>query len=326
MNSSPLRIAVIIPAYNSSAYVEDTIKSVLGQSRLADEIVLVDDGSTDDTAAVVARVSDKVTIVRQKNAGPGSARQRGAETTTAELLLFLDADDVLHEPALEKLSAALLGQPLAAIAYCPAEMWSPTDQGRTYVDALPGPAGEKIWEALLCSNFIRTPGCVLMRRLALNEVGGWDTSKNMKANEDWDMWLRLAEKHSFATVTEPLLKYRLHDASLSKNRPLMIKSIFVMLDKQRSRWKQNSSRLLAIDAGEWHNCKYLLGDVLCMARSAYAKGQIMSATTLVIEAVRMGMRSTLIHVFGVAKRRAFPGGACLAEGKKSRNISTAAEK
>jgi glycosyltransferase involved in cell wall biosynthesis len=306
MNTGSSRIAVIVPAYNASAFIADTIKSILGQSRLADEIVLVDDGSTDDTAAVAARVSDKVTIVRQKNVGTAGARQRGVEATTAELLLFLDADDILHASALEKLSAVLRCQPLAAIAYCPAEVWLPMDQGRTHIDTLPRPRGENPWETLLYSNFICTPGCVLMRRSALNEVGGWDTSKNMKANEDWDLWLRLAEKKSFALVTEPLVKYRMHGASLSKNRRVMIKSMFVVFGKQRSRWKHNSSRRLAVEAGEWHNCKYVIREMLRAARSSCSNGQIIMATTLVMEVLLMGSRPTLSHFFNVVKRRFFP--------------------
>jgi glycosyltransferase involved in cell wall biosynthesis len=303
MNTDPSRIAVIVPAYNASAYVEDAIKSILEQSRSADEIVLVDDGSTDDTAAIAARVSDKVTIVRQKNVGLSSARQRGAETATAEFLLFLDADDILHASALEKLSAALFCQPLAAIAYCPADMWSPMDQSRTHIDTLPRPSGEDLWKILLYGNFIRTSGCVLMRRLALNGVGGWGATKNIKANEDWDLWLRLAEKHSFTLVAEPLIKYRMHSASLSKNRLLMIKSMFVMFDRQRSRWKKNPSRRMAVDAGEWHNCKCVIPEILLMARSACAKGQMLLAATLLIEAFRMGTCPTLRRIFNVAPRR-----------------------
>ncbi len=304
MNTDPSRIAVIIPAYNASAYVEDAIKSILEQSRSADEIVLVDDGSTDDTAAIAARVSAKVSVMRQKNAGPASARQRGAEATTAEFLLFLDADDILHASALEKLSAALLRHPLAAIAYCPADMWSPMmNQGHTDIDTLPGHSGDNLWETLLYGNFIRTPGCALIRRLALNEVGGWDASKNLRANEDWDLWLRLAEEHSFTMVSEPLLKYRMHSASLSKNRLEMIKSLFVIFSKQRFRSKQNSNRRLVVDAGEWHNCKYVIQEILRMARSACAKGQMLLAATLFIEAFRMGTCPTLRRAFNVAPRR-----------------------
>jgi glycosyltransferase involved in cell wall biosynthesis len=297
MNITPPKIAVIVPAYNASAHIADAINSILGQSRSVDEIVVVDDGSTDDTAVVAAKASSKLIVVRQKNAGPANARQRGVESTTAEFLMLLDADDILHASALEKLSDTLLRHPLAALAYCPAEMWSPTDEGQTHVDALQKPNRENLWETLLYGNIIRTPGCVLMRRSALNEVGGWDMDVALKGNEDWDLWLRLSENHPFALVTEPLLKYRVHNASMSGNRAEMIKSMLVVFRKQRSRWKRNSSRRLAIDAGEWQGCKYAIREILHEARSAYSNGQVLLAAQLIIDVLRIGARPTLTRLF-----------------------------
>jgi glycosyltransferase involved in cell wall biosynthesis len=304
MNTVPPQVAVIVPAYNASAYIEDTINSVLGQSKPAVEIVVVDDGSTDNTAGVVAGISAKVTIVRQKNGGQGSARQHGVEATTAGLLLFLDADDILRASALEKLSAALLCHPLAALVYCPAEMWSPTGQIPSRADTLSEPVGEDFWGTMLRGSFIRTPGCVLLRRTALNEVGGWDPDLKLKGNEDWELWLRLAEKHSFVRVGEPLLKYRMHDTGFSKSRFKMFKSMFAMLKKQHSRWKQNPGRRQAVEAAEWRNCKYASLELWGEVRSAWSKGRVLQSMTRISEIIRIGTRPMLAHAFNSAPRRA----------------------
>lgn len=86
--------SVVVPAYNAARYLGDAIESILGQSRPADEIIVVDDGSTDDTAALVRRFGDAVRYVYQPNAGLGAARNRGIELSSGDCLAFLDADDV----------------------------------------------------------------------------------------------------------------------------------------------------------------------------------------------------------------------------------------
>ena len=299
VNSGSPRIAVVIPAYNSSAYIAAALDSILSQSRPADEIMVVDDGSTDDTAAVAAGVNSKVVVVRQKNAGSGSARRCGMEATTAEWLLFLDADDILCQPALEKLLAALRPHPTAALAYCTAELWSPGADVPSCADTLGSLDGNNAWGGLLYRNSIRTPGCVLIRRAALVEAGGWGTDPELKGNEDWELWLRLAENRPFVPVREPLLKYRVHSQAFSSDRRKMYRSMFAIFSKQRSRWKGSPARRRAVDAGEWHNCKYVLNEIWSGARSACARGQLVSAASLLMDAVRLGARPLFTRVLNV---------------------------
>jgi glycosyltransferase involved in cell wall biosynthesis len=297
MDARMSRVGVVIPAYNASRYIEETLGSVLGQSRPADEIVVVDDGSTDNTADIAAGVSGKITVLRQKNGGPGSARQRGADAATSEYLLFLDNDDILYSSALEKLSAALLSGPSAALAYCRAQLWSPTNQFPLHDDKLAMPEGKDAWAALLYGNFIRTPGCALIRREALIEVGGWDADLNLKGHDDWDLWLRLAETRPFAPVPESLLKYRLDGTGFSSNRGKMYESMFRVFCKQRSRWKPDPGRRLVIDAGEWDACKRVMKVILHDVRIAGLKGRLFRAIALCLETVRTCARPTVTHVF-----------------------------
>jgi glycosyltransferase involved in cell wall biosynthesis len=257
---NPFRTAVIIPAYNASSCIEETINSVLAQSQPVDEIVVVDDGSTDDTFKIAEAMGVPVKVVRQKNGGQGSARQHGVEITKAEALLFLDADDVLFPAALEKLSTALAENPAAALVYSRVEMWSPGDNSSPHPDSLITPSGDNLWDKLIYSNFIRTPGCSLIRRTALAEAGGWDTDVNLKGNEDWELWLRLSEKSPFAFIAEPVLKYRTHGGGFSSSRLKMYRSLFTMYRKQRFRCKGNALRQQAVNAAEWSNCKYIIAE------------------------------------------------------------------
>ena len=302
MNTDLPRIAVIVPAYNAVAHIRETIQSILEQTRPADEIVVVDDGSTDDTASVAAKVSDKVTVVRQKNGGQGSARQRGMKAVTADWLLFLDADDLLYPVALEKLAATLANNPVAALAYSTVELWSPGGSGISRLDTLVKPVQENVWCVLLNGNFIHTPGCVLMRRSALNAVGGWDVDDRLRGNEDWELWLRLAEKHSFVTVNEPLLKYRVHDAGYSKSRHKMFQSLFFMFGRQRARWKHDVNRSMAIDAAEWHNCKYVIQEIWRGNRPAGSMLKRPSLAIRICELVQIGARPTFHHFISAVPR------------------------
>jgi glycosyltransferase involved in cell wall biosynthesis len=312
MSAQGQRIAVVIPAYNASAYIAATLGSVLSQSRPADEIVVVDDGSTDDTAGIAAGVSSKVRVVRQKNAGQGSARQHGVELTTAEWLLFLDADDLLCETALEKLSVALVKNSRAALAYCIVELWSPDGTIPSRMDTLDRLEGKQVWHELLFGNCLRTPGCALIQRPALVAAGGWDADPRLKGNEDWDLWLRLAENRTFISVPEPLLKYRINNAGYSSGRRKMYRSMFALFSKHRSRWRNYASRRRAVAAGEWRNCKYVLIATWAETKSARVNGGMLAAVSLLAEVVRLGARPILMRMLRKGSRR-LPDGTGLEE-------------
>ena len=205
-------VDVIIPAYNAAPVIEAAIRSAQEQTSPPDRIIVVDDGSEDDTASVASALGPGVTVVRQPNAGPGSARGAGAALSSSGMLLFLDADDILRPEAIAKLRDALARHPKCAVAYCRAEPFSSSPGPRRRLDKLRDAEGD-VWFPLLRGNFIRTPGCVLMRREVLIEAGGWDAS--LPACEDWALWLRLAELTPFVRVPQELLRYRVHAGTLS---------------------------------------------------------------------------------------------------------------
>lgn len=251
-----MRISVIIPTYNREDLVGRTIESVLAQTRLPDEILVVDDGSQDNTASVIQRLAERTGgLVRyhpRVNGGQSAARNTGMEVASpdCDALLFLDSDDLLQPTTLAKLEQALLAEPDACLAFCRAQYINVDDQplivpNTALVDE---PRNGSMWNRLLQGNCIRSTGAVLIRRDALNAVGSFDAT--MCPNEDWDMWVRLAEKGKpFARVTEPLLLYRIHGNNISGNRKVMRETGLRVYEKQLQQYANDPEKVATIHAG-----------------------------------------------------------------------------
>ncbi len=207
-------VDVVIPAYNAESTLAETIDSVLAQTRPPARVIVVDDGSTDSTAAVAGRYGPAVELLRRPNRGPGAAREAGNEVARSDFVLFLDADDCLAPDALRRLRGPFDAQPEPIAVYCRAQPVFAPDADRSAYGALDDGAG-LVWSKLLETNFIRTPGCVLMRRSALAAVGGWEPRMQFAAHADWDLWLRLATRGPIERVDDPLLLYRVRPGSLS---------------------------------------------------------------------------------------------------------------
>ncbi len=178
-----MRVGIVTPAWNVARWIDGTIRSVLEQTHADWRMVVVDDGSTDATAALVGRVADpRVTLLRQANAGVSAARNAGlaALHPGADAVLFLDADDWLEPDALARLVLALDAAPDAVAASGPCEI-----AGRV----LRAPAGNLV-EALLRRNRFANGGHVLIRRSAAREIGPF--CLGLAYGEDWDYLIRLA--------------------------------------------------------------------------------------------------------------------------------------
>jgi cellulose synthase/poly-beta-1,6-N-acetylglucosamine synthase-like glycosyltransferase len=235
-----MRIGVVIPAYNRAALLVETLESILGQNPLPDEIVVVDDGSTDDTAArVEAYGSRGVRYIYQENAGLSAARNTGDASLSPEIeaVLFLDSDDRLLPDALRRLRAALAANPNACLAYGRPRFIGREGEPLTLEWGLEDFEGADLWARLAHRNFICTAGLTLLRRDALHRAGEWDTA--LKRAEDWDMWLRLAETGApFVRVTDPaapVLDYRVHPGTLSRTLDVTLPLENAMLAKHVAR-------------------------------------------------------------------------------------------
>jgi glycosyltransferase involved in cell wall biosynthesis len=210
-------IAVIIPVYNGARYLAEAIESVLAQTHPADKVIVIDDGSTDDSLAV-ARSFEGITVVAQKNAGVCASRNRGVEMAATKWVAFLDQDDAYLPEKLAIQLRALRANPNADI--CVAGLKAIRQVGYTdefkpeESDFVPPPAdeiGPRLYRELrMC------PGVFLMRRSTFLEVGGFEL--NSTPCEDWNLLLRLEQAQAnFVSCPEPVLRYRIHSSNNSND-------------------------------------------------------------------------------------------------------------
>ncbi|HTB82509.1 MAG TPA: glycosyltransferase family A protein [Candidatus Sulfotelmatobacter sp.] len=306
VNTPTPRIAIIIPAFNAAAYIAETLDSVLAQTLPPAEIIVVDDGSADNSAEIAATFSPQVKVLRQKNSGTAGARQAGAGVTNSELILSVDADDVLLPSALATLAAALRANPAAVLAVGAAEMWTPGAANPTGPDPdVVWPGEKNFWRDLLLGNRIRTTGCVLMRRSSLVAAGGWDPDRRLLGTEDWELWLRLVEQGPFARVPETVLKYRLHPGSfMVVQRRKVLVSAFATLAKHRARWRHDRDRSEAVANAEWANCVKVAHATLSDARMDLARGKFGAAFGALAETARLGTRPLAERILTIPRRHA----------------------
>ncbi|MBL8724826.1 MAG: glycosyltransferase family 2 protein [Planctomycetes bacterium] len=218
-------VAVVIPAHNAAQYLPLALDSLRQQTTVPAEVVVVDDGSRDDTAAVAERLG--ATVLRQDQAGPGAARNRGLRRATAEFVAFLDADDWFALSKLERSVATLQRLGARCVA---------TDAWLVRGDRVEHRKNERRFvpevvtmERLLRGNPIIC-STVMCRRTELLEVGGFDEAPDLLASEDYDLWLRLAAREPIAYLAEPLSFYRVHQGSLSANTRFL-RGVDRILDK-----------------------------------------------------------------------------------------------
>ena len=204
-------VSILTPAFDVARFIGAALDSVLAQTVSDWEMVVVDDGSQDGTAAVVASRRDpRIRLVRQANAGVSVARSRAIAEARGEAILFLDADDWLAPDALARLLASLRAAPEAVGAYGAfafvAEDAGPGDPPLRRKTG-PFPAGD-ILERLLVENLFANGGHLMLRRAAVDRAGSF--LSHVRYGEDWEYWTRLALQGPFAVVpgAEPLLFVR----------------------------------------------------------------------------------------------------------------------
>ena len=212
-----MRASVVIPCYNSLDFLPATVDSVLAQTFGDFELVLVDDGGTDDLAGWAATVDDpRVRVVRQDNAGVSAARNLGIDSARGELVVFLDSDDLWVPDALERLVACFDREPSLGLAY---GGWDVIDaagrpNGRVYVSTWEG----DVWEQFVIRNPVPA-SAVAVPRAVLVDLGGFEVNRDRFPIdvEDWELWVRIAAGHRVAVVSDVLVHHRLHDRNSSSD-------------------------------------------------------------------------------------------------------------
>jgi glycosyltransferase involved in cell wall biosynthesis len=216
-------ISVIIPTYNSAEYLPGAVESIRKQTVPPQEIIIVDDGSTDHTKQVVEKFKNDITYIHQKNSGPASARNRALKEVKGNYITFLDADDLWHPQKLENQIGKFrkindLGITLG---------FSFQDEFRSISDINPV-------KAKLHAKFILLLGSGLIKRSVFEEVGNFD--EDLIIGDDTDWFIRAREKGILISIQRELvLYYRSHNESLMKKRDVYRRSVFQLLKKAKDR-------------------------------------------------------------------------------------------
>ncbi|GIX46766.1 MAG: glycosyl transferase [Candidatus Tectimicrobiota bacterium] len=220
-------VSVVIPTYNRAAMLREAIASVLAQTYRHWELIVVDDGSQDDTPAVVQAFGSQLTYLRQAHAGVSAARNRGAAAARGELLAFLDSDDLWLPQKLAAQVALLQRRPQVAACYTD-EIWV-----RCGVRVNPRQVHRKFSGWIFFQSLPRcviSPSSVLLRRCLWQQLGGFN--ETLPACEDYDLWLRLTLRAPVYLVPQRLIVKRGgHGDQLSRTIPVLDQYRIAALEK-----------------------------------------------------------------------------------------------
>lgn len=224
--------SVVIPTYNRAALLEETLASVFAQTLTDHEVLVVDDGSTDGTLALLARYGERIRVLRQSNAGQGVARNLGIREARGEYVAFLDSDDLWPPWTLATFQQVIREQGAPSVVMGRAHSFQ---HSREVSDLEPGAPRVQRFDDYLASadaTFIRTACAVAVRTEALRRVGGF-SDKRISA-EDYDLLYRLGVEPGFVYVESPVtLGYRQHAQSSSRDFDRGYEGTVFLLEQER---------------------------------------------------------------------------------------------
>ena len=210
------RVSIVIPTYNRSTIVRRAVDSVFAQTFHDFEVLVVDDGSSDNTRDALSGYDDRLRYIFQKNQGPAAARNHGMQLARGEFIGFLDSDDLYFPNNIEAHLRQFNANPATGLVYSGCEIVD--HQGNPIRTFRPNPMDRgEVLERLIRYNFI-TSSTVLMRRVCFDQVGGMNT--NLWFAEDWYYWLRIAARFPIDFVEEPLVRYQRSQVALSHGNPI----------------------------------------------------------------------------------------------------------
>ncbi len=232
-------ITAVIPTFNYGRFVASAVESALAQTYANVEIIVVDDGSTDDTRQRLTPYLDRIRYIHQENGGLSAARNTAIRAAAGEWIALLDADDAWHPRKLELQMRCLQDQP-AAIGLLATDSFSDQRTSWPAVDGMPLAVIHYTLEDVVGQSRFG-PSTALIRKSCLEAVGLFDPA--LRSVEDRDMWIRLAGQCTLAKLPLPLLFYRVHAASLSNKCAAMeryelqvLAKAFTQIPALRGRW------------------------------------------------------------------------------------------
>jgi glycosyltransferase involved in cell wall biosynthesis len=249
------RVDAIITCHNYGRFLGDAIESVLGQSHRDVTVTVVDDASTDDTAAVAARYADRgVRYVGGRRGGAGQARNAGLAVTSSPLVAFLDADDAWLPERLAIGVRHLERHPGAALVAAHAFACDEAMRPSSIVHARRQPACGRVFEELLVHNVVLNPSSVLIRRSALEAAGGFS---ELPVAQDWDTWLEIAKRFPIGFADEVVALVRRHTNGITlraghERVDVQLRVVDRHLPDVRAAWKRPLLRRAAASAACLH--------------------------------------------------------------------------
>ncbi|MBD2771541.1 glycosyltransferase family 2 protein [Iningainema tapete] len=229
-------VSVIIPTYQRANLVSQAIESVLAQTYTDYEIIVVNDGSTDNTIEVLEYFGEKITVIHQENQGSAAARNTGIKVAQGQYIALLDHDDIWLPTKLEKQVSYLDSHPKIGLVYSDTLYFN--EKGLlpgSHAKFFPVPPVLQSW-TLFVRNTIPTCSVVMMRRKCLDDVGLFD--ETLPPCDDYDLWLRLVEKWPIHFLNEPLVHYRRYEGQQSNSEERMLLGLLRVKEKTFKRNKE----------------------------------------------------------------------------------------
>ena len=256
---SELRVSVVIPTFNCGQFIREALVSALEQTYPVDEVIVVDDGSIDNTKDVIQEFGERVRYVKQANFGVSAARNAGVANSSGDLVAFLDADDSWLPEKIEEQVAIFLADESVGLVHCGMREFD-SASGTTIAVHLDGAAGyvaERIalWEEPIV---IGPGGSIMVRRSVFENLGGFDPQ--LKIGEDWEFCFRVAMTSKIGFVPKVLVNYRNHGGNATKSVGEMERSTLLAWQKVFATDDERIRRLRSRSYGNLH--KVLAGSYL----------------------------------------------------------------
>ena len=259
-------VSIIVPCCNGARFLADALDSALAQTHPATEVIVVDDGSVDDTPAVLRRYAGRLRVLCQPNRGPSAARNAALGVARGEYVAFLDADDRFLPDKVARQTAVLDSRPDVGLVYTG---WRFIDEEGRVLPGEARPSGEgDLLPALLLANPIH-PLAAVVRRALVADVGGFD--ETLRGCEDWDLFLRLSRRGMrWASVEAALCEYRVHPAQSHGQTRMMLASAIRVLERFFS--DSDLPPALREMEGQAFQAAYLRGAAECYRAGLVADG------------------------------------------------------
>lgn len=218
-------VSVVIPAYNAARWIRETIASVLAQTHRPIELLVIDDGSTDDTVAIATSFGDDVAVVRQANAGAATARNTGIARSRGDYVALLDADDLWHPRKLEVQVGALEADRSVGALQCGTTY---VDDGGRVLEVRRPPSRTTFWDVVLFRGVVALMSTLVIHRSCIDAAGTQEP--RFEGKDEWEWGMRLARRCGLGGVPDALVTHRVLATSMSRDVASHIRPGLAVLD------------------------------------------------------------------------------------------------